>query len=79
MKIEILGTGCPRCKTLEESTRNAVAKLAIFAQIEKVQDVVKIMEYGVVSMPGLVVNGKVVSTGRLPNEDEVLEILKANR
>ncbi len=77
MKIEILGTGCPRCKTLEKATKNAVAKLGIFAQIEKVDDIAKIMGYGVMSMPGLVVDGKVALAGRLPSEDEILEILRA--
>lgn len=79
MKIEILGTGCLKCKTLEEVVKNAVAKLGIFAQVEKVDDVVKIMEYGVVSTPGLVVNGEVALTGRVPSEEEILNILKDHK
>ncbi len=75
MKIEILGTGCAKCKALEESTKKAVAKTGKFAQIEKVEDVVKIMEYGVMSTPALVVNGVVKSTQRVLSEEEIIAFL----
>jgi small redox-active disulfide protein 2 len=75
MKIEVLGTGCAKCKALEEVVKQAVAKKGIFAQIEKVEDIVKIMEYGVVSTPALVVDGKVKSTGKLLSVDEVNALL----
>jgi small redox-active disulfide protein 2 len=78
MKIEILGTGCSKCKALEEATKQAVAKSGKFAQIEKVEDIMKIMEYGVMSTPGLVIDGKVLSTGRLLSVDEIVELIKAN-
>ncbi|MBD3790235.1 MAG: TM0996/MTH895 family glutaredoxin-like protein [Campylobacterales bacterium] len=75
MKIEILGTGCAKCKALEEATKQAVAKSGTFAQIEKVEDIMKIMEYGVMSTPGLVIDGKVVSTGKLLSVDEIVNLM----
>lgn len=76
MKIEILGTGCAKCKALEEVAKQAVAKIGGFHTVEKVEDMMKIMEYGIVSTPGLVVDGKVKSTGKLLNVDEVVELIK---
>jgi small redox-active disulfide protein 2 len=78
MKIEILGTGCAKCKALEEVTKQAVAQSGQFAQIEKVEDIMKIMEYGVMSTPGLVIDGKVVSTGKLLSVTEIVELIKAS-
>ena len=71
MKIEILGTGCTKCKALEENAKKAVADAGIFAQVEKVEDIEKIMEYGVMSTPALVINGEVKSTGKLLNSEEI--------
>jgi small redox-active disulfide protein 2 len=78
MKIEILGTGCSKCKALEEATKQAVAQSGQFAQIEKVEDIMKIMEYNVMSTPGLVIDGKVVSTGKLLSVAEIVELIKAS-
>lgn len=75
MKIEILGTGCAKCTQLEAVVKQAVAKSAKFAQIVKVDDIMKIMEYQVVSTPGLVIDGKVVSTGKLLSVDEVITLM----
>jgi len=75
MDIKILGTGCPKCKKLEEKTRQAVNELGIEANIEKVEDIMKIMEYGVMSTPGLVIDGKVVFSGRLPSSKELNDLL----
>lgn len=75
MKIEILGTGCAKCKNLFEVTKEAVAKSGKFAQIEKVEDLVAIMGYGVMSTPALVVDGKVVMSGRVPSVQEVQALL----
>ncbi len=75
MKIEVLGTGCAKCVTLEKVVKEAVAKSGKFAQIEKVDDIVKIMSYGVMSTPGLVIDSKVVSTGKVLSVDEVLALI----
>lgn len=71
MKIEVLGTGCSKCKALEENVKKAVADAGIFAQVEKVEDIEKIMAYGVMSTPALVINGEVKSTGKLLNSEEI--------
>lgn len=76
MKIEILGTGCDKCKALEENTKAAIAKIGGFHEVVKVDDIMKIMEYQVVSTPGLVVDGIVKSTGKLLTVQEIVDILK---
>ncbi|MBS4061389.1 MAG: TM0996/MTH895 family glutaredoxin-like protein [Bacteroidetes bacterium] len=73
--IKILGTGCPKCKTLEQSVRNIVAEMNIDAEITKVEDIMDIMQYGIMRTPGLVVDGKVVMSGRLPSVDELKSML----
>ena len=75
MNIKVLGPGCPKCKTLEKVTRDAVAEAGIDATIEKIEDIVKIMEYRVIHTPVLVVNGKVVLSGQVPSVKQVREIL----
>jgi len=75
MKIEILGTGCAKCKALDEVAKQAVAKIGGFHSVTKVEDIMKIMEYSVVSTPALVVDGEVKSTGKLLSVDEVLAII----
>lgn len=75
MNIKILGTGCPKCKTLEKVTRDAVAETGIEATVEKVEDIVKIMEYRVLHTPVLVINEKVVLSGQVPTVKQVKEIL----
>jgi len=79
MKIKILGPGCPKCKTLEKVTREAVAETGIEATIEKVEDIVKILEYRVMHTPALVINGKVVLSGHVPTINHVKEILIKNQ
>ncbi|SHM66328.1 small redox-active disulfide protein 2 [Caldanaerovirga acetigignens] len=76
MEIKILGTGCPKCKALEQNTREALQELGITANIEKVQDVNKIMEYDIMFTPGLVVNGEVKVSGKVATKDEIKEILQ---
>lgn len=75
MEIKILGPGCPKCKTLDKITREAVSELGITADITKEEDIVNIMNYGIMHTPGLVINGKVVLSGRVPSLKEVKEIL----
>ncbi len=77
MKIDILGTGCAKCKALFEVTKEALAKSGKFAQINKIEDIVEIMSYGVTSTPALVVDGEVKMSGRVPSVDEVVEIINA--
>jgi small redox-active disulfide protein 2 len=75
MKIEILGTGCAKCNELEMKVKQAVAKSGKFVQIEKVSDLQKIMAYGVMSTPGLVIDGVVKSTGRVLSVEEISQLL----
>jgi len=75
MQILILGTGCPKCKTLEKMTREVVEQNGISAEISKVEDIMEIMKFNVMSTPAIVVDGKVVLKGRLPSEKELTEIL----
>ena len=75
MEIKILGTGCPKCKALEKATINALAELDIAANVSKVEDIMQIMNYGVVSTPALVIDGKVVIKGRVPSAKEIKQLL----
>lgn len=75
MKIEILGTGCAKCNELEMKVKQAVAQSGKFVQIEKVSDLQKIMGYGVMSTPGLVIDGIVKSTGRVLSVEEISALL----
>ena len=75
MDIKVLGSGCAKCKTLEKVTREAIDQLNIDATIEKVEDIQKIVEYGVMFTPALVVDGEVVVKGRVPKLDEVKTLL----
>lgn len=75
MEIKILGTGCPKCKTLEKLTRDVVEQNGIDATIAKVEDIMEIMKYGVMTTPALVVNGKVEIKGRIPSSDEIKQVL----
>jgi len=77
MKIEILGTGCEKCKKLEENTKKAVEELVLKdAEIAHVKDIEKILGYGVMTTPALVINGKVKSAGRIPEVEEIKKWLK---
>ena len=76
MKIEILGTGCAKCKILEENTKLALAKIGGFHDLQKVEDIVEIMNYGVMSTPALVVDGVVKSSGKVLSVDEIIDIIK---
>ncbi|MDD4234685.1 MAG: thioredoxin family protein [Bacteroidales bacterium] len=78
MEIKILGTGCPKCKQLEKLTKDALEENNISAEVKKVEDIVEIMNFGVMATPGLVINGKVVLSGRLPSKSELLTIIETN-
>ncbi len=77
LKIKVLGPGCANCKRLEQLARSESEKLGLQAEIEKVTDYGEIMAYGVLSTPGLIINDKVVSYGRIPSNQEVTDWLIA--
>ena len=79
MEIKILGPGCVRCKTLEKLVINTLAELDMAANVSKVEDIMKIMEYGIMHTPGLVINEKVIVSGRIPSPSELKEILTKNK
>lgn len=74
-RIEILGSGCAKCKKLYETTQQAVSELGLEAELVKVEDIQKIIAYGVLMTPGLVVDGKVKSVGKLPSLAELKALL----
>ncbi len=76
MKIEVLGTGCAKCKALENVVKEAVSKMGGFHEIVKVEDIMEIMKYNVVSTPALVIDGVVKSTGKLLNIQEVIDLMQ---
>ena len=76
IKIEVLGTGCMKCKRLETNVRKAVEELGIKTEIKKIEDIGKIMEYGIMMTPGLIINGETKAVGRVPNVEEIKGMLK---
>ena len=74
--IEVLGPGCANCQRLEANTRSAVDMTGAQAQIVKVTDYAKISSYGIMSTPGLVIDGEVVSFGRVPSSTDIAEWLR---
>jgi len=74
--VEILGTGCTKCKTLEELVKETIDSLGLDAEVIKVTDINKIIEYGVMLTPALVIDGKVRVAGRLPSRQEVEDQLR---
>ena len=77
VNIKVLGSGCANCKRLEATARKVVDTLAIEAEIEKVTDYAEIMKWPILSTPGLVINDKLVSAGRIPSEQEITNWLTA--
>jgi small redox-active disulfide protein 2 len=75
MIVKILGTGCPKCKKLEENARVAISELGISATVEKVTELDKIMDYGVMMTPALVIDEKVVSSGKLLSASDIKALL----
>lgn len=75
MIIKVLGPGCARCDQLKKTTREVVQELGIDATIEEVKDIKKIMEYPILTTPGLVVDEELVSSGKVPNKAEVTRLI----
>jgi small redox-active disulfide protein 2 len=73
--IEVLGSGCPNCKRVEANAREAITMAGVEAEIVKVTDYQQIAAHGVMSTPGLVIDGKVVSAGRIPSAGDIAEWL----
>jgi small redox-active disulfide protein 2 len=72
MEIKVLGPGCAKCQQTEKIVREAVAEAGVEAQVEKITDIMKIMTYGVMGTPAVVVDGQVKSTGKVPKKEEVI-------
>jgi len=75
MEIKILGTGCPKCKSLERLASETAAEMGLDANITKEEDITKIMGYGILRTPGLVINNQVVLSGRIPSKNEMIILL----
>ena len=75
MEIKILGTGCAKCKALEKATKEAVEKTGLNATITKVEDIVEIMQFGVMTTPVLVVDGEIKVKGKVPSVEELSKLL----
>lgn len=71
MQIKVLGAGCPKCKEVEKRVINALAELGVAADVEKVTDIKKIMDYKIFATPGLVIDGQIKSTGKIPRPEEI--------
>ncbi|HNQ69341.1 MAG TPA: thioredoxin family protein [Bacteroidales bacterium] len=76
MEIKILGPGCPKCKQLDRLVRDVVSENSIDATVIKVEDIVEIMNYGIMVTPALLINDKVVLKGSVPSKDEILKKIK---
>ena len=79
MNIKVLGTGCSNCKTLEKTVYNALAEMNFSANVEKVEDIQKIMGYGIMRTPGLVIDEKVVLSGKVPSVKDVIELIEKHK
>jgi small redox-active disulfide protein 2 len=75
MDIKVLGTGCPKCKALEKAANDAVSAAGVDATVSKVEDIMQIMQFGVMTTPALVVDGKVLIKGRVPSVDEIKNLI----
>jgi len=75
MKIQILGTGCPKCQKLTESTEAAAKELGLQYELEKVKEIAQIMAFGVMMTPALAVDGKVKVSGKVPSVEEIKRLL----
>ena len=79
MKIEILGTGCPKCKKLNELVEEAINELGVLVEIIKVTDINKIIDYGVMVTPALVIDGNVKVAGKIPSKQEITKWIEEKK
>ncbi len=75
MRMQVLGTGCPKCKKLAENAEAAVASLGLDCDVEKVTDINEIMKFGVMMTPALAIDGQVKVVGKVPSPDEIKKML----
>lgn len=75
MKIQVLGTGCPKCKKLAANAEEAAKELGLAVEIEKVTDIDKIIDFGVMSTPSLAIDGKIVVVGKVPSVEDIKKLL----
>ena len=71
MEIKVLGPGCPKCEMVEKRVRMALAELGVAADVEKVSDIEKMMSYGILTTPGIVIDGMIKSSGRIPRVEDI--------
>jgi len=76
MKIQILGTGCPKCKQLADNVKLAIEESGINAEIEKITEINEIINFGVMMTPALAINGEIKFVGKIPTVKEIKEILE---
>lgn len=79
MKIEIFGTGCPKCNMLEANVKKALGELGAAAEVVKVTSIDEMVERGLMSTPALAIDGEIVTAGRVPPVAEIKEMVKARR
>lgn len=79
MEIKVLGPGCQKCKTLDAMVREIIAELNIQANVEKVEEIPKIVQYGVMLTPALVINGKVKLSGKLPSKADLKKMIEEEK
>ena len=75
MKIKVLGPGCPKCHQLEKTMKDVIKELGIDAEIEEVKDIKKIMQYPILTTPGLVINEELVCSGKVPTKSEISKFI----
>ena len=78
MVIKILGPGCPKCNELDKRVHEVIKEMAVDAQVEHVTDIKKIMEYPILATPGLVIDEKLVSSGKVATKQEIENLINAN-
>lgn len=79
MKIKILGSGCSKCNNLEKTVHDALSELAINAEVQKIGNVMQIMNYGVMQTPGLVINEELIFSGNVPPKERIKQLLLQHR